>query len=61
MNDKFLPYKWIRDVNYPMHAWFYFPFKGGKDGFPRYKPHWNFIQSNTNMLVKRAFEILKGI
>ncbi len=37
-----------------------FPFKGEKDGLPRYKPHWNFIESNTNMLVKRAFGMLKG-
>jgi hypothetical protein len=39
MKDEFLPYKLIRDVSYPMHAWFYFPSKGGKDGLPRYKPH----------------------
>jgi hypothetical protein len=55
MKDKFLPYKLIRDVNYLMHAWFYFPFKGEKDGLPWYKPHWNFIQS-----VERSFGMLKG-
>jgi hypothetical protein len=43
-----------------MHAWFYFPFKGEKDGLPWYKPHWNFIQSNANMLVERSFGMLKG-
>jgi hypothetical protein len=26
-----------------------------KDGLPRYKTHWTFIQSNTRMLVKKIF------
>jgi hypothetical protein len=59
MKDKFLPYKLIKDV-YPMRPWFYSPFKGEKDGEPKYKRHWNFIQFNTKMLVERVFGILKG-
>jgi hypothetical protein len=32
MKDKFLPYKLIKDVNYPMHVWFYFHSKVKKMG-----------------------------
>jgi hypothetical protein len=39
--------------------WFYFPFKGEKNGLPRYKAHWNFIQSSTRMLIERTFGMLK--
>jgi hypothetical protein len=42
MKDKFLPYKLIKDV-YPMWPWFYSPFKGEKDGLPKYKRYWNFL------------------
>jgi hypothetical protein len=60
MKDKFLLYKLIGDVAYPIRPWFYSPFKDAKDGLPRYKTHWNFIQSSTRMLVERVFGILKG-
>ncbi|CAA9512094.1 MAG: hypothetical protein AVDCRST_MAG96-2509 [uncultured Segetibacter sp.] len=43
-----------------MRPWFYSPFKGEKDGLPREKAYWNFIQSSTRMAVERAFGILKG-
>jgi hypothetical protein len=49
-----------RRFSYPMQPWFYYPFKGERDGLPKYKAHWNFIQSNTRMLVERTFGILKG-
>jgi hypothetical protein len=42
-NDKFLLYKLIGNVVYPMQPWFYSPFKGEKNGLPRYKTHWNLI------------------
>jgi len=42
-----------------MRPWFYSPFKGKKEGLPRRKAHWNFIQSCTCMSVERAFGILK--
>jgi len=32
MNGAFLLYKLISDVAYPMHPWFYYPFKGEKIG-----------------------------
>jgi hypothetical protein len=60
MKNDFLPYKLIRDVVYSMQPWFYSPFKGEKDGLPRYKTHWNFIQSSTRMSVERTFGMLKG-
>jgi DDE superfamily endonuclease len=56
----FLPYRFIGDVAYSMRPWFYSPFKGEKEGLPRRKAHWNFIQSSTRMAVERAFGILKG-
>ncbi len=59
MKEKFLPYKLMGNLVYPMWPWFYSPFKGEKDGLPRYKTHWNFIQSNTRMLVERTFGMLK--
>jgi len=34
--------------------------KGEKEGLPRRKAYWNFIQSSTSMVVERAFGILKG-
>jgi hypothetical protein len=43
-----------------MWPWFYSPFKGEKDGLPKYTAHWNFIQSSTRMSVERAFGMLKG-
>jgi hypothetical protein len=60
MKNIFLPYKLIGDVTYPMQPSFNSPFKGDKDGLPRYKAHWNFIQSSTKMSVERAFGMLKG-
>jgi hypothetical protein len=45
---------------YPMWPWFYSPFKGEKDELPIYKAHWNFIQSNTRMLMERNFGMLKA-
>ena len=60
MKGELLPYKLIGDAAYPMRPWFYFPFKGEKDGLPRAKAHWNFIQLSTRMAVERAFGILKG-
>ncbi len=32
MSGTFLPYKLITNVDYPMHPWFYSPFKGEKNG-----------------------------
>jgi hypothetical protein len=43
-----------------MWPWFYSPFKGEKDGFLRYKTHWNFIQYNIKVLVDKTFGMLKG-
>ena len=43
MKGELLPYKLMSDATYPMRPWFYFPFKGEKDGLPRAKAHWNFI------------------
>ena len=60
MKGELLPYKLMGDGAYPMRPWFYSPFKGEKDGLPRAKAHWNFIQSSTRMAVERAFGILKG-
>jgi hypothetical protein len=34
MKGKFLPYKLIGDVAYPMQLWLYSPFKGEKYGLP---------------------------
>jgi len=39
--------------------WFYFSFKGEKNGLPRYKAHWSFIQLSTRMLVERVLGMLK--
>jgi len=36
------------------------PFKGEKEGFLKSKSILDFIQSNTSMVVKKTFEILKG-
>ncbi len=54
MKDNFLLYKLIRDV-YSMWPCFYSLSKGEKDGLPKYKRHWNFIQSNTKMSKERVF------
>jgi hypothetical protein len=59
MKGAYLPFKFISDATYLIRPWFYSPFKGKKDGMPRAKAHWNFIQSNTQMAVERAFGILK--
>ena len=59
MKGAFLPFKFIDDVAYLMRHWFYSSFKGEKDGLFRDKAFWNFIQSSTKMVVKRAFGILK--
>jgi hypothetical protein len=40
---KVLPYKLIGDAACSMQPWFYSPFKGEKEGLPRYKQHLNFI------------------
>jgi hypothetical protein len=37
MKDKFLCYKLIGDVVYPIPPWLYSPFKGEKDGLAKYK------------------------
>jgi hypothetical protein len=58
MKNKFLPYKLIGNVTYPM--WFYSPFKGEKDGLSRSNSHWNFIQSSTRMSMENTFGMLKG-
>jgi hypothetical protein len=60
MSGQLAPYKLVGDAAYPMRPWFYSPFKGEKEGLPRAKAHWNFIQSSTRMAVERAFGILKG-
>ena len=59
MKGELLSYKLMGDAAYPMRPWFYSSFKGEKDGLPRAKAHWNFIQSSTKMVVERAFGILK--
>jgi hypothetical protein len=51
MKGSFLPLKFIGDDAYPMRSYFYSPFKGEKEGLPREKAHWNFIQSSTQMAV----------
>jgi hypothetical protein len=58
--DELLLHKLIRNVTYPMWPWFYSPFKGEKDGLPKYKAHWNFIQFSTSMLMEKTFGMLKG-
>ncbi len=60
VKEIFLPYKLMGNVVYPMWPWFYYPFKGEKDGLPIYKAHWNSIQSNTRMLMERTFGMLKA-
>jgi hypothetical protein len=60
MSRTFLPYKFIRDVAYPMRSWFYSPFEGEKASLSREKKYWNFIQSSTRMAVERTFGMLKG-
>jgi hypothetical protein len=59
MKDKFLPYKLIGDATYQMWPWCYSPFKDEKDGLPRYKTHWNFIQSSIRKSMERTFGMLK--
>jgi hypothetical protein len=60
MKDKFLLYKLIGNVVYPIWPQFYYPFKGEKEELPRYKTHWNFIQSSTRMSMEKTFEMMKG-
>jgi hypothetical protein len=60
MKDELLLHKLIRIVVYTTRQWFYSPFQGEKDGLPRYKTHWNFIQFSTRMLMKKTFGMLKG-
>ncbi len=43
-----------------MRPWFYYPFKGEKNGLLKYKARWNFIQYNIRVLVERAFGMLKS-
>ncbi len=42
-----------------MQPWFYSPFKGEKDGLPKYKANWNIIQFKTRMLMEKTFGMLK--
>jgi hypothetical protein len=58
MKGAFLSYQLIGDATYPMRPWFYSPFKGEKEGLPRAKMHWSFIQSSTQMTMESAFGIL---
>jgi hypothetical protein len=44
-----------------MQPWFYSPFKGEKVELPKYKRHWNFIQSSKKMSMEKTFGMLKGI
>jgi hypothetical protein len=60
MKGAFLSYPLIGDATYPMRPQFYSPFKGEKEGLPRAKMYWNFIQSSTQMTMERAFGILNG-
>jgi hypothetical protein len=60
MKGAFLSYPLIGDATYPMRPWFYSPFKGEEKGLSRAKMYWNFIQSNTQITMERAFGILKG-
>jgi hypothetical protein len=59
MMHKSFPYKLIRSGANPMQSWFYSPFKGERNEMPRYKMHWNFIQSNTRILMEKAFGMLE--
>ena len=59
MKGALLPYKLIGDAVYPTRRWFYSRFKSEKDGLPRNKSYWNFIQSNIRMAVERALRMLK--
>ncbi len=59
MRDELLLHKLIRNIAYPMQPWFYSPFKGEKDGLPKYKANWNIIQFKTRMLMKKTFGKLK--
>jgi hypothetical protein len=60
MKGAFLSYPLIGDATYPMGPCLYSPFKGEKEGLPRAKMYWNFIQSSTQITKERAFGILKG-
>ncbi len=60
MKNKFLPYKLIGNVVYPMRPWSYFPFQSEKNGLLRYMAHWNSIQSSIKMSIERTFGMLKG-
>jgi len=58
--EKSLPYMLIVNVIYSMWPWFFSTFKAEKDGLPKYKAHWHFIQFNTRMSMERTFGMLKG-
>jgi hypothetical protein len=60
LKNNFLHYKLIGNVVYPMRQWFDSPFKGEKDGLPRYKAHWKCIQSSIRMSMERTFGMLKN-
>jgi hypothetical protein len=46
----------IGDATYPIRPQFYSPFKGEKEGLPRAKMYWNFVQSSTQMTMERDGE-----
>ena len=56
---KLNPYALLGDAAYQPHPWMLTPYFGCKNRFSREQKHWNFIQSNSQMCVERAFGILK--
>jgi hypothetical protein len=57
IQGKFVPCKLIHDVTYLVRTWIYCPFKGAHDLALEDKANCNFIQSSTQMLVERTFDI----
>lgn len=60
MKRAFIRFKLMWDVTYPMHPWFYSPFKGKNNGLSWKKVHWNFIKCSSQMAIESAFGLLKG-
>lgn len=54
MKGAFIPFKLMWDVTYPMHPWFYSPFKGKNNGLSWKKLHWNFTKCSSQMAIESA-------
>jgi len=61
MKGAFLSYPLIGDATYPMGPCLYSPFKGEKEGLPRAKMYWNFIQSSTQIKKGKGFWNFEGM